>query len=92
VELQDQNRNGEYDINESFRDRGLNNLDLYLMRAEDNDPANSIWASVSEVDSVEHIFHPIPTTGRYKIRVVYHQQVNQSTQPYALAWWTVPAR
>ncbi|HEY9747943.1 MAG TPA: S8 family serine peptidase, partial [Allocoleopsis sp.] len=56
VELQDQNRNGEYDINESFRDRGLNNLDIYLMRAEDNDPANSIWASVSEVDSVEHIF------------------------------------
>nr|WP_315871065.1 S8 family serine peptidase [Trichocoleus desertorum] len=92
VELQDQNRNGEYDINESFRDRGLNNLDLYLMRAEDDDPADSIWASVSEVDSVEHIFHPVPTTGRYKIRVLYRQQVNQATQPYALAWWTVPAR
>ena len=92
VELQDQNRNGEYDINESFRDRGLNNLDLYLMRAEDDDPADSIWASVSEVDSVEHIFHPIPATGRYKIRVLYRQQVNQATQPYALAWWTVPAR
>src|SRR6476646_2814639 len=92
VELQDQNRNGEYDINESFRDRGMTNLDLYLMRAEDNDPANSIWASVSEVDSVEHIFYPIPTTGRYKIRVLYRQQVNQATQPYALAWWTLPAR
>ncbi|MBW4488508.1 MAG: S8 family serine peptidase [Trichocoleus desertorum ATA4-8-CV12] len=92
IELQDRNRNGEYDINESFRDRGLNNLDIYLMRAEDDDPADSIWASVSEVDSVEHIFHPVPTTGRYKIRVLYRQQVNQATQPYALAWWTVPAR
>ncbi|MEP0819111.1 S8 family serine peptidase [Trichocoleus sp. FACHB-46] len=92
VELQDQNRNGEYDINESFSDRGLNNLDLYLMRAEDNDPADSIWASVSEVDSVEHIFYAIPTTGRYKIRVLYRQQMNQATQPYGLAWWTVPAR
>ena len=92
VELQDQNRNGEYDVNESFRDRGLNNIDLYLMRAEHNDPADSIWASVSEVDSVEHIFHPIPTTGRYKIRVLYRQQVHQAAQPYALAWWTLPAR
>jgi hypothetical protein len=92
VELQDQNQNGKYDIGENFSDRGLNNLDIYLMPAEAQDPAESVWASVSEVDSVEHIFHRVPATGRYKIRVRYHQQVNQATQPYALAWWTVPAR
>lgn len=92
VDLQDKNQNGRYDIGESFSDRGLNNLDLYLMPADAQDPAESTWASVSEVDSVEHIFHQIPATGRYKIRVRYHQQVNQATQPYALAWWTVPAR
>ncbi|HIK26738.1 MAG: S8 family serine peptidase [Oscillatoriaceae bacterium SKW80] len=92
VELEDKNNNGEYDIGEEFRDRGLNNLDLYLMRVEDDNPAASISSSISAVDSIEHIFFPIPQTARYKIRVQFRQQVNQPTQPYALAWWTVPAR
>ena len=88
VDLVDKNNNGEFDLDESFRDRGLNTLTLYLMRAEDNDVSQSIWSSVSQVDSVQHIFHPVPETGRYKIRVVFQHQVNEATQPYALAWWT----
>ncbi|MBR8828902.1 MAG: hypothetical protein DSM107014_13545 [Gomphosphaeria aponina SAG 52.96 = DSM 107014] len=44
---------------------------------------------LSEHDSVEHIFCPIPTTGRYKIRVRYLEKVNEYDQPYALAWWTL---
>ncbi len=92
VELQDSNQNDAFDEGESFQDQGLNNLDVYLMPAEATDTSDSVWSSVSQVDSVEHIFHPIPTTGRYKIRVVFRKQVNQSVQPYALAWWTVPAR
>ena len=92
VELRDYNKNGEFDSNESFVDRGLNNLDIYLMRAEDSEPRKSVWSSVSDVDSVEHIFHQIPATGRYKIRVVFRNRVNLPTQPYALAWWAVPAR
>lgn len=92
VELVDKNDNGAFDMEESFRDRGLNTLTLYLMRAEDNDSSQSIWSGISEVDSVQHIFHPVPATGRYKIRVEFQRQVNESTQPYALAWWTVPAR
>ncbi len=91
VELVDKNKNGEFDVGESFRDRGLNNLDLYLMRAEDEDVRKSVWSSISEVDSVEHIFYQIPETGRYKIRVVFQQRVNEPNQPYALAWWTQPA-
>jgi subtilisin family serine protease len=91
VELRDKNRNGEFDLGEGFRDRGLNNLDLYLMRAEDTDIRQSIWSSQSEIDSVEHIFHQVPTTGRYKIRVAFREQINQPTQNYGLAWWTVPA-
>lgn len=90
VELQDRNNNDLYDLGEAFLNRGLNNLDIYLMPAEAEDVSQSIWSSVSQEDSVEHIFHPIPTTGRYKIRVVYREQVNESVQPYALAWWTVP--
>lgn len=92
VELKDTNRNRQFDVGEDFRDRGLNNLDLYLMRAEDNDISQSVWSSISEADSVEHIFYPVPATGRYKIRVVFQQRVNEAVQPYALAWWTAPAR
>ncbi|MBD2460186.1 S8 family serine peptidase [Oscillatoria sp. FACHB-1407] len=92
VELQDANGNGQYDIGETFTEQGLNNLDIYLMRAEDTDVADSIWSSVSEVDSVEHIFRQVPETGRYKIRVVYRDRVNDATQNYAIAWWAMPAR
>jgi subtilisin family serine protease len=89
VELNDKNNNKEYDIGETFSDRGLNNLDIYLMPVGEDDESKSVCASVSEVDSVEHIFCQIPQTGTYKIRVRYRQQVNQNIQPYALAWWTV---
>ena len=77
---------------ETFNDKGLNNVDLFLMRAEDDDIADSLWSSESQEDSMEHIFYQIPATGRYKLRVVYRQQVHdEATQPYALAWWAVPA-
>lgn len=87
VELNDTNNNAQYDLKEVFRDRGLNNLDLYLVSTESNN-VPSICKSVSKVDSVEHIFCPVPRTGKYKIRVQFSQQVNKATQPYALAWWT----
>ncbi|NJR71364.1 MAG: S8 family serine peptidase [Synechococcales cyanobacterium CRU_2_2] len=87
VELVDINRNGQYDLGERFRDRGLNNLDLYLMRATDTDKAQAIWTSVSNVDSVEHIFQKIPVTGRYKLRVQYREQKHEPNQAYGLAWW-----
>lgn len=92
VELQDRNKNDEFDSGETFQDRGLNNLDIYLMRAEDTETAANVWSSVSAVDSVEHIFHQIPATGRYKIRVVFRDQINAATQPYSLAWWAAPAQ
>lgn len=92
VELVDKNRNTEFDLGETFRDRGLNNLDLYLMRAEETDSRKSVWSAISDIDSVEHLFQQIPTTGKYKIRIQFRQQVNEPTQPYALAWWTVPSQ
>ncbi len=92
VQLNDQNADGEYTVGETFSDQGLNNIDIYLMRAEDIDTAKSVWSSVSSVDSVEHIFRQVPTTGRYKIRVQFQQQINLPQQNYALAWWTVPAK
>jgi hypothetical protein len=92
VTLDDANGNGEYDIGETFIDSGLNDLNIYLMRADDSDIDDSIWSSVSEVDSVEHLFHEIPETGQYKIRVVYHDRIHDSIQRYALAWWSVPVQ
>lgn len=92
VDLQDRNRNQMFDESESFIDRGLNNLDIYLMPADATDPSQSIWSSISAVDSVEHLFHQIPATGRYKVRVVFRNQVNEPIQPYALAWWALPAQ
>lgn len=90
VTLIDRNDNGLYDIGESFESEELNNLNLYLMPVDEDDTDKSIWSSVSDVDSVEHIFYKIPKTGRYKLRVVYSQQVgSQGVQSYALAWWGV---
>jgi hypothetical protein len=87
VDLQDRNRNGQYDIGEQFVDRGLNDLNLYLMPVLEPDTANAIWRSDSTVDSVEHLFYQIPQTGRYKLRVEFSDRVNEPIQSYALAWW-----
>lgn len=93
VLLNDANGNDLYDLGETFEDKGLSNLDLYLMRAEDNDIRDSIWSSVSDVDSVEHIFTQIPATEQYKLRVVHQQpSEDESALPYALAWWAVSAQ
>jgi hypothetical protein len=91
VDLQDRNGNQRYDVGETFRDRGLNNLDIYLLPAEEETHTKNVCSSLSDNDSVEHIFCAIPRPGRYKIRVQYRQQFNEPTQAYALAWWTVPS-
>ena len=90
VELEDDNCNQKYDLGETFRDRGLNDLNIYLMSADTNHTIESVCASRSQVDSLEHIFCPIPETGRYKIRVDYSQKVNRKVQFYGLAWWSLP--
>ncbi|WP_353932559.1 S8 family serine peptidase [Okeanomitos corallinicola TIOX110] len=90
VKLNDKNQNQQYDIDESFQDQGLNNLDLYLIKEDGLKTETATCASVSKIDNIEHIFCPVPITGKYKIRVQFQQQVNQPTQPYSLAWWTVP--
>ncbi len=88
VDLQDKNNNEAYDVGETFLDRGLNNLDLYLLPVDATNNSQSVCASLSPADSLEHIFCPVPTTGRYKIRVQYRDQVNEPQQAYGLAWWT----
>ncbi|GAB4369918.1 MAG: hypothetical protein Kow00121_10190 [Elainellaceae cyanobacterium] len=91
VDLRDTNNNQQYDLDEGFVDRGLNNLDIYLLPAEEDDISQAIWSSNSRVDSIEHLFYQIPETGQYKIRVVFRDRINELTQPYAIAWWAVPA-
>ena len=91
VELNDTNNNGNFDLGEDFRDEGLNNLDIYLIPEEEDNSQAYLCSSVSDVDSIEHIFCQIPDTGKYKIRVQYQQKANQKSQAYALAWWTKAA-
>ena len=88
VSLNDLNRNDKYDVGENFLDRGLNNLDLYLLPENEFSDLRNTCSSNSFEDSVEHIFCKIPETGRYKIRVYFRHQLNSPIQSYGLAWWT----
>ena len=93
VFLRDKNDNRRYDIGEDFVGTPIHNLDLYLMREQDEDIHQSVWSSVSQVDNTEHIFIPIPATGKYKLRVVFPDGGNSlAVQRYAIAWWSVPAK
>ena len=83
VNLQDVNQNQKYDIGEKFSDRGLNNLDIELVNNQNNE---TICRSVSQVDSVEHIFCQVPNTGRYTIRVKFKDKINLAQQKYGIAW------
>ena len=88
VKLNDKNGNGLFDIGEGFTDQGFNKIELYLMRSPDTDISQSIWSSVSQIDNLQHIFIKIPTTGKYKLRVVFKSsQTNNLNQRYGLAWW-----
>ncbi len=90
--LRDKNGNRRYDIGEDFVGTPIHNLDLYLMREQDDDLSQSVWSSVSQVDNTEHIFIPVPATGRYKLRVVFQNGSNPlAVQRYAIAWWAVTA-
>jgi hypothetical protein len=58
------------------------------MRSPDTNISQSIWSSVSQVDNLQHIFIKIPTTDKYKLRVVFKSpQKNSPSQRYGLAWW-----
>jgi len=88
VKLNDKNGNGLFDIGEGFTDQGFNKIELYLMRSLDTDISQNIWSSVSQIDNLQHIFIKIPSTGKYKLRVVFKSpQTNNLNQRYGLAWW-----
>jgi len=63
----------------------LNNLDIYLMEANENNIANAISSSTTTVDNLEHIFFDVPTAGQYKIRVLHAGGIGDD-QDYAIAW------
>lgn len=72
---------------ESFMDNGLTDLDLYLMPKDAAGIGARIHGSFSLVDSVEHIFFPVPAMGEYEFWV---HEVNGNGERYAVAWWAVP--
>ena len=81
--------NGSFDIGESFTDLGLTDMDLYLLPIDATDISEHIWASLSLVDPLEHIFFKIPETNEYKFWV--HQFTEPlGDQSYGVAWWAIP--
>lgn len=51
--------NSRYDSGETFTAGALADLDLSLMKAGAADTDNPLWASISKVDRVEHIFYKL---------------------------------
>ncbi len=66
----------------------LNNLDLYLLPANQTELTPPIAASTTTEDNVEHIFFNMPASGAYKL-VVHNNPSGGIGDPqsYALAWW-----
>jgi hypothetical protein len=64
---------------------GINNLDLFLYNAANN---NLVTASTSAVDNVEHAFIPQLPQGRYDLQVLKNGGTNtvSNSETYALAW------
>ncbi len=89
VELNSQDE--YFNVGEKFTGLPISNLDLYLLPADADDINDSVWSSVSSEDSLEHIFIPIPETGRYKLRVVQQETALTEEQSYSLAWWAQTA-
>ena len=81
-----------FEVGDSFTGFDLSNLDLYLLPADADDIDDSVWSSISEEDSLEHIFIPIPETGNYKLRVVMRDAAHDAPESYALAWWAQTAQ
>jgi len=88
VALNDTNNNDLYDVDETFAVLGLTNLDLYLMPSGATDISENLWASLSTIDSVEHMFFELPANGSYEFWV-YQASAPLGDQSYALAWQAV---
>ncbi len=78
--------NNKFDVGESFKSFDLTNLDLFLLRAGAKDALKPVDASISKMDSVEHIFFKIPEDDKYEFWV-QQKDAPDTFQPYGLAWW-----
>jgi hypothetical protein len=68
-------------------DQVLNDLDLYLTPAGEEEPISTVYdSSYSSEDNVEHIFFHVEEAGAYQV-VVNHFGGYGTPQDYAIAWW-----
>ncbi|MEM6496393.1 MAG: hypothetical protein AAF709_06680 [Pseudomonadota bacterium] len=90
---------GDDFFNEGFEDT-VNNLNLYLLEADENDVANAVAVSNAFDSTVEHIFFEVPAGGGdYKIVVQHESQQSgfattdgpanliDSRVDFGIAWW-----
>lgn len=84
---------GVFTTGESFDDKGLTDLDLYLLPKGSQNINDRIWASRSGFGgstsySVEHIFFQIPKKGEYEFWVQSPGALaGPGNQFYGVAWW-----
>jgi Subtilase family/Bacterial pre-peptidase C-terminal domain/PEP-CTERM motif len=86
---------GSPDFADMFTARGLDNLDLTLLDKNGNelnafDAQGRASFSKSLVDSVEHIYFTIPTTGDYTVRVMSTGGADSFGTNYGFALWSTP--
>ena len=85
--------NGMYNLGERFTSLGLTDLDLFLVPVGGT-LLNAVAQSVTNSDSVEHIFYKFKPgeANNYEIwvRQFGANAGGAGPQAYGLAWWTVP--
>ncbi len=93
VLYQDNGITGVYEpLTDTLAGLPIDNLDLYLMVQDDTATEQAIWASISELDNLEHLFWQVPADGYYKLRVVFTEDVTffpgfEDRPDFTLAWW-----
>jgi hypothetical protein len=81
---------GVFEFDDTFADKGLTNLNLYLLPKGAANFNNPEAQSISLNYSVEHIFFQIKNEGEYEIWV-HQADAPHGAQQYALAWQAVAA-
>lgn len=88
--INEKNEDGPYTGTDTFFGGPVNDLNLYLMEADETDINNAVARSISPDDTIEHIFFKDFPAGNYKIVVQHNGDSGGGSGTdidYALAWW-----
>lgn len=75
----------QFESGDTFADKGLTNMDLYLLPKGAKEVKEAVARSISPNYSVEHIFFQVTKTADYEFWVV-QVDAPHGAQPYGIAW------